>query len=203
MSIIVVRHGETDGNALGVVQLPTMPLNEQGLRQAQLVGRRLRSAGVTRILASDLARARMTARAVSDATGLSVQESSLLQERNFGDLRGTPYSELGRDIFEPDYEPPNGESWPVFDRRVAEAWALVTETRQGMEGNLLVVTHGLVLRSMAEHHLTMPSGVTAPSRWGNTSVTVVDPLPPHQVHTLDDTTHLEAGAADGGGVSGI
>ena len=48
----------------------------------------------------------------------------LLHERNFGDIRGTPYASLGFDMFAPDYAPPNGETWEVFHTRVDRAWAL-------------------------------------------------------------------------------
>ena len=39
MTILVVRHGETDGNAARILQRADVPLNERGMRQAeQLAG---------------------------------------------------------------------------------------------------------------------------------------------------------------------
>jgi broad specificity phosphatase PhoE len=35
MTILVVRHGETDGNAARILQRPDVPLNERGMRQAE------------------------------------------------------------------------------------------------------------------------------------------------------------------------
>src|SRR5262249_2289334 len=66
-----------------------------------------------------------TAEHLRRATGAPLSFEPLLQERNFGDLRGRTYSELGFDMFEPDYAPPNGETWPVFHERVDRAWARV------------------------------------------------------------------------------
>ena len=61
MSILLIRHGETAGNANRVVQVPETPLSERGLAQAALLGKRLANAGISQILASDYARAAMTA----------------------------------------------------------------------------------------------------------------------------------------------
>jgi probable phosphoglycerate mutase len=156
--IILVRHGETALNAAHVVQPEDTPLNAHGQRQAQLLAARLAELGVQHILCSDLPRARMTAEPIALSTAASVEHDALLQERNFGDIRGVPYAELGRDIFAPEYVPPNGESWPVFDARVARAFARIVERAESLSGNLAVVTHGLVVRSIAAQFLRFPVG---------------------------------------------
>jgi broad specificity phosphatase PhoE len=40
MTILLVRHGETAGNASRILQRPDVPLNERGLRQADLLAQR-------------------------------------------------------------------------------------------------------------------------------------------------------------------
>src|SRR3954447_18409021 len=92
MTIVLVRHGETDGNATRVLQLPDTPLNERGMRQAERLADRLQSLGITQIVCSDLLRARMTAAPIAARLGLHVEITPLLQERNFGDLRGKSYA---------------------------------------------------------------------------------------------------------------
>ena len=88
------------------------------------------------ILSSDYARAAATAEHLQPAHGRRPSATDpLLQERNFGDLRGTPYAELGFDMFAPDYAPPNGETWEVFHARVDHAWALVQETAAAAGGH--------------------------------------------------------------------
>src|SRR5207247_9399085 len=121
----------------------------RGVAKAERLARRLVENGITHIVASDLARAAMTAEHVQRATGVPLSWEPLLHERNFGDLRGTPYAELTSDPFAPGYSPPNGESWEVFHARVDQAWARVQKLSDATDGQLAVVTHGLVCQSSA------------------------------------------------------
>jgi broad specificity phosphatase PhoE len=204
VSLLLIRHGETVGNASRTVQLPDNPLSARGLAQAERLAQRLATAGITHIVSSDFARARGTAEALRRLTGAPLTFEPLLQERNFGDLRGTPYTELRLDMFAPDYAPPNGESWPVFHARVDRAWARVQALATTTEGGLAVVTHGLVCRSLAERHLLLPDGQMAPERWENTSLTIVDCPAPWRVRLLNCVAHLDdldaAPLADAGAV---
>lgn len=189
----MIRHGETEGNRLRVVQKPDVPLNSRGLEQAGRMAERLRRAGIQRILASDYARAAMTAGALSQTTGVEIEFEPLLRERNFGDLRGQAYSTFDFDPNGPDYRPPNGESWDVFHRRVAAAWKRVAAAAGETEGHLAVVTHGLVCHSVALHHLTLEPPLTLPERWGNTAVTELERSAPYRVTVLNSTSHLDGG----------
>lgn len=191
MSIVLVRHGETAGNASRVVQPADTPLNEIGSRQAEHVAARLHKMGVAHILSSDLPRARMTAEAVARHTGLPLELEPLLQERNFGDLRGTPYAQL-RDghPFGPDLVPPNGETWEVFHRRVAQAFARIVARRQNTQGNLVVITHGLVCSSIVELLVPCGAGLFPPAKFDNTSVTLLDDDPPYTARLVNDIAHL-------------
>jgi broad specificity phosphatase PhoE len=191
VSLFLIRHGETVGNASRTVQLPDSPLSARGLVQAERLAQRLAAAGIAHIVSSDFARTRSTAEALRRLTGAPLTFEPLLQERNFGDLRGTPYAELGLDMFAPDYAPPSGESWPVFHARVDRAWARVQVLAATTDGNLAVVTHGLVCRSLAERHLRLPAGLVAPERWENTSLTIVDCPAPWPVRLLNCVAHLE------------
>lgn len=197
MSIIVVRHGETALNAARVVQPADTPLNGRGVAQARLVARRLLGMGVDHILCSDLTRTRMTAKPLEALTGLSAELSPLLQERNFGAIRGRPYADVSPEIFADDYAPPGGETWEVFRARVARAFEAVVARRQTVAGNLVVITHGLVCKALSDRHIAHADGGGF-IRWGNTSVTVLDPSPPHTASVLNCTRHLDAAAADDG-----
>jgi probable phosphoglycerate mutase len=191
MSIFLIRHGETLGNASRTVQLPDNPLSSRGVAQAERLARRLAPEGITRIVSSDYARAAATAEHLRRATGAPVRHSPLLQERNFGDIRGTPYAELGFDMFEPAYAPPNGETWDVFHARVDRAWALVQAEAASAEGHIAVVTHGLVCRSLAARHLVLPEGEPAPLAWQNTALTIIEHPAPWRVRLLNNTAHLD------------
>ena len=189
--IFLIRHGETPGNARRIVQRPGIPLSRRGVAQAERLARRLGREGIARILSSDLARAAMTAEHLRQVTGAPVQFDPLLQERNFGDLRGTAYADLGFDMFAPGYAPPNGETWEVFHTRVDRAWALVQETAAATSGHLAVVTHGLVCRSLAARHLILPAGQDVPERWENSALTVIEGPAPWRVRLLNCIAHLD------------
>jgi probable phosphoglycerate mutase len=149
--------------------------------------------GVAHVLSSDLPRARMTAEAIVRATSVPLELSPLLQERNFGALRGRPYAELGVDPFAADFVPPEGESWPAFHARVAQAFAQLLERRRSLSGTLVVVSHGLVFRALAERHLSCV-GHAVPARFDNTSVSLFELEAPHRVHLLNCTAHLALAA---------
>jgi len=188
--IFLIRHGETAGNAARIVQRPDIPLSERGIAQAERLARRLADVGIAGILASDLRRAAMTAEHLSRATRLPIAFEPLLHERNFGDIRGTAYADLGLDPFDPGYAPPNGETWEVFHTRVDRAWDRMREVAAATDGHLAVVTHGLVCKSLAGRHLALPAGEGVPERWENTSVTIVDAAAPWRVNLLNCCAHL-------------
>lgn len=190
MTILLVRHGETEGNAARILQRADVPLNERGIRQAEQLAQRLSADPFVHILSSDLLRARMTAAPLAARSGIAVEESPLLQERDFGDLRGLPYAELTENPFAPDFAPPNGEDWSTFHARVAEAFAFIVRRRRSVSGTLVVVTHGLVCRALVERHARLPEGVICPDRFDNTSVTVLHEEAPHGVSLVNCTRHL-------------
>ncbi|MGR8920099.1 MAG: histidine phosphatase family protein [Gammaproteobacteria bacterium] len=198
MALLLIRHGETDLNATRVVQHPHTPLGANGLRQAEQLGHGLRDRNIRLVLTSDYARARTTAEHVARHLGVTPVESVRLRERNFGDLRGRAYDELGHvDLFGADYVPPNGESWPVFHRRVDEAWAEIVGHAGRISGDIAVVTHGLVLRSLFERVLDTADHVIEEDLVvANTSVTVVDHAPPWRVQELASVAHLDTGPGE-------
>lgn len=196
MRIFLIRHGETIWNAARIMQLPDTPLSERGLLQARAVAARLGTEPVAGVLSSDYQRARQTAEAVAEATGAPLAFSPLLRERNFGVHRGTPLDQMQVDVFAPDYEPPEGESLAVFRQRVAGAFAAMLEHAAPLAGDLVVVSHALVVRAVIERHLGLderPVG-DGPLRLPNTAVTVFDRAPPHGVQVLACGAHLQGDA---------
>ena len=190
MAILLVRHGETSANASRVVQLPDAPLSERGLAQAERLAARLAQLGVAAIVSSDHARARVTAERVRAATHAPLEIWPELCERNFGELRGRSYAEIGVDIFAPDFAPPGGETWPEFHQRVERAWRSVTARAAALDGNLAVISHGLVCRSVVERLTRREEGRVLPEAWANTSLTVLTLERPHEIELLNCSAHL-------------
>lgn len=194
--IVLVRHGETAGNAGRVVQTDDTPLNERGMQQARHLARRLSEHDIGFVLCSDLTRAQMTAAPILEQCGAPSEYTPLLRERSFGELRGTPYSQLTHDIFAPGYVPPGGESEAAFHERADRAWLRVAELSASVRGDLLVVTHGLMCGALARRCLQFESNQVIPMRWGNTSVTLCDARAPHRVSLLNCIAHLPDASAD-------
>lgn len=203
MKLLLIRHGETPLNLKRVLQPLDTPLSDIGHAQAVALARRLSRAGLAGIVSSDLPRARQTAEHLAQATGLPVVTTALLQERNFGDLRGLPYDTLEIDPIAMDEAPLNGESTARFEGRVADAFAHVLRLQAALGGPLAVVTHGLVIKAMLKIHCAMGPDVLLPSSLLNTSLSIVSASPPHAVERANCTIHLDAGlAAAHGSLSG-
>jgi len=129
----------------------------------------------------------MTAAAIESVTGLTAREDVDLEERSFGAIRGTPYSELGFDLMAQDYDPPEGESWSVFHDRVDRVWARVEAHWLEQYANakdpshLVVVSHGLFCRSLIERRLLPGEALDAHRddegrlHLRNTALTIIDP----------------------------
>jgi len=199
MALLLIRHGETAFNAGRVVQFPDTPLGEHGIEQAERLGYSLARRPLALILTSDYTRARMTADRIHRHTLAPLIETNALRERNFGDIRGRAYAEFGTlDILADDYEPPGGESWPAFHARVDHAWTEISAHARGLDGDLAVVTHGLVLRSLLQRVLDTDGHVVAPDiTVANTSITEVEAAPPWRVIDLANTAHLDGDARTG------
>ena len=197
MSLLIIRHGETAFNRDRVMQPAATPLSDQGKKQAILLAQRLSTEGITRILASNLPRAAMTAQALSGRIDVEIEFESLLQERNFGHLRGQTFVALeaqGINPFAERYEPEGGETWQEFDQRVSHAWSRI-QSALPASGTLAVVTHGLVCSALLHNHLESGPHASDTGRlypFRNASFTLVEPSPPWQVKLLNCAGHLEA-----------
>lgn len=197
MAVILVRHGETALNAARIMQPAATPLSERGHAQARALAHRLaRRGGIGAILSSDLPRARLTAEAIGAALVLPVKASARLQERNFGDLRGRPYDTLGFDPLLMREAPPGGESAAAFAERVQLAFDEMLHRHAQLQADLVVVTHGLLIRTLLAGPLRLGAAALGDLHLGNTALSVFDAAPPHTLQLLNCTRHLEAAERD-------
>src|ERR1700704_5690388 len=136
--LLLVRHGETDGNAEGKLQGHTdRPLNDYGRRQAQALADRLAGEDIDAVYASDLSRARETAEILAAKHGLTVVVDPDLREKNWGNWEGLTSDERLHVEFE-------GETSEAHRDRMLIAVERIVERHP--EGRILVVTHGGSLR---------------------------------------------------------
>ncbi|MEP4890441.1 MAG: histidine phosphatase family protein [Aliiglaciecola sp.] len=190
MSIYLVRHGETDGNRNRIVQTPETPLSAHGHLQAQELADAYQNHQISRILCSDHTRTQQTAKPVQQLLGCELVLTELLQERNLGALRGTPWKQIDFDFLAADYHPENGESQPQFGQRVELAWQQIIQQANEIEQSLMVITHGLVLRYILQHILQIDEASLERSGIENTCVTQIDKQDFSNIKLLCDIAHL-------------
>jgi valyl-tRNA synthetase len=135
---IFMRHGETEHNLEDIFQGQTdSPLTEKGLAQAYETAQKLKDAGITKIISSDLGRAQKTAEIVAAELGLEIEYWSELREIDTGELTGIKGD--GRSLLEQILEHKTGETLEQLEDRARQAIdklkALTTDK------NILVVGH--------------------------------------------------------------
>lgn len=190
MWIYLIRHGETLGNRQRIVQIPETPLSPLGEEQALQLASRYASESISTILCSDYQRTQHTAQPLYEKTSCKLVLTELLRERNFGDLRGKSYDDIDVDFFAEDYLPPNGESQQQFSERINKAWKLVLDMANQQGGNLVVMTHGLVVRCILTDILRVSEDVLASIDVTNTCVTKINILDNSNVPLVCDAGHL-------------
>ena len=84
IKLYLIRHGRQNSSLCNV----DVPLDEAGIRQAELVGHRLKKYDIEALYSSNLIRARQTAEIIGKELNLvnSIEEN--LKEISFGDLEG-------------------------------------------------------------------------------------------------------------------
>jgi alpha-ribazole phosphatase len=142
--LIVVRHGQTDANASGLLLgRADPPLDATGRAQASAVAAALAPlARGTRVISSPLRRARETASLVAREGPVEIDERWI--ELDYGVLESTPISEVPAAMWarwrsDLAFAPDGGESIQSLGARVAAACTdLLSEME---ERDVIVVTH--------------------------------------------------------------
>jgi len=95
VEIILVRHGETEWNASQVFRgRADVPLNTNGLRQAERLGEYLGSTKLDIVYSSPLRRAVATAQAIAGPQGLEVNVVDNLTDFDYGEWQGLSLGEV-------------------------------------------------------------------------------------------------------------
>ena len=137
--LIVVRHGQTESNAAGLIcGRADPPLTELGRRQADALAAALPTPD--RVVASPLGRAQETAAAF----GAPVETDERWIELDYGRLDGTPVTTVAQDVWDRwradvGFVPAGGESLAALGTRVRAGCEDLAA--DAAEGNVVVVTH--------------------------------------------------------------
>jgi len=149
MTLLLVRHGQSQWNADGLLQgqTPHVPLTELGHRQARTAAAELAGLRPGALLSSDLLRAVQTAEHCSRATGLPVTTAPALREQGYGVLEGRLSRELWDvvDWTDASWAAEGGESLAELHARVR---AFLMDLRAEPPADVVaLVTHGDTIRA--------------------------------------------------------
>jgi len=155
--LILVRHGESEGNVTRIftTRPMTLALTGRGREQARAAAHTIRRVAEPRyVFASVYARARDTGMIIAAELGLPFETRENLHERETGEYAGKPYES----IFEADgydharpwiWTPPGGESYVHVRNRVAPV--LDDLMARFPSEDVVVVSHGGVMFAMWAH----------------------------------------------------
>ncbi|MSQ36517.1 MAG: histidine phosphatase family protein [Dehalococcoidia bacterium] len=201
MTLLLVRHGESTGNAERLIQgWLDVPLTPLGRRQAAAVAARLASAGASALYSSPLRRARETADAVAAATRLAVVEVDALREYHFGEAQGLRYEDAAARWGRAERgwgvgQVPGEEGLPAFRARVGAGIAELAARHT--TDIAIAVLHGGVLGAIVAELCALPPDVYAQVYTANCGLTtLVREQGRDVIATYNDHCHLEGINAD-------
>ena len=202
--VYFVRHGQTAANATSVIQGHTdVPLDETGLKQADIVAKRLCNTHFDVIYSSDLSRALVTAKKISGDR--EVITTPQLREWHLGHWQGCSLNEI-KTVFQhehqlyladdPEFTVAGGESSREFKERVISFMQEIAAKYPGK--TVLCVSHGGFLTKVFKYALQVDTLPRRP-RIFNTALccfSTIDCGKTWQLVTWNDASHLQNGALD-------
>jgi broad specificity phosphatase PhoE len=163
-TLILVRHGETEGNVQRVWHgSMDAPLTVRGRLQVEATARYIadlhEELSIRFFYVSPLQRTQSTGAAIADAIGLQPSIEPGLREFHLGDWEGRTVKELGeierlweRWAADPTFAPPNGESPALFNERAIQIAHQLVDRHPG--GTILAVTHGGIIANVLNRWLS-------------------------------------------------
>lgn len=198
--IIFIRHAQSIWNAIGRWQgHANPPLSEEGIAQANLLARRLKSWQIDRLYASDLDRAATTAAIIGEAIGKPPTLDPVWRERGIGALQGLTTEEIVRRYPQawssrntgPMMSVEGGEEPEIVLSRAAQGCAALLERHP--DESVAVVSHGGMILATLVHLLRLPPiGFALLVGGSHTAISQVVTENGHsRLIGLNDAAHLE------------
>jgi broad specificity phosphatase PhoE len=216
-NVLLVRHGESEGNARGVMQgRREYPLSEHGRQQVRCLARWMREQRVGWDVAycSPLSRTLETAALLASELNLAaaIVEPALI-ELDAGELEGLDLAGMrarfpGFDqrpvTTRGDFADYGGEAYEQLNARIAGFRCRLEEYHRDSGETVLVVGHGGALYQLLKQLVCIPVPRIANLRFGNCSITRVRLREQRGTYLGDVIWHVPvelmgAGAADGPG----
>jgi len=152
--IYIIRHGQTDWNIEHRTQGQTdIALNTNGIKQAELITRKIVNLKIDNIISSDLKRAYMTAQIINKNFNKNIKTDKRLREFCFGTLEGITRDKITQEIWDDFNKNPkqfNAETKKEIFNRIK---SFIDDIKSNnINKNTLVVTHGGPIR-MIKYYL--------------------------------------------------
>ena len=169
MSLWLVRHGETEWSRDGRHTSTTdLPLTAKGRKQALAVARLLIGHEFAAVWTSPLARARVTA----ELAGVRFATREDLRELDYGEYEGLTTPQIresvpGWTVF--THPCPGGET---LDQAATRADHVIADA-EALDGDVLLVAHGHILRILAARWLEQPPQFGARLRLETATVSIL------------------------------
>jgi len=159
--LVLVRHGQSEWNALGLwTGTEDVALTEQGRKEAQAAAEHLRDISLHKAYVSNLSRAQQTLGEIKEAlkhTELETETDAALNERHYGDYQAKNKWDIKEAIGEEeftklrrswDHPVPNGETLKDVHSRVLPYYKerILADLKAGK--NVIVSAHGNSLRAL-------------------------------------------------------
>ena len=198
MTLYLIRHGESEGNASGVIQgRLDFGLTGLGRDQAQATADRLAGMGVHHIVTSPLRRAFETASIIAGGVGRPVAADPDLQEYDIGAASGLTGPQLRERFPEivAEYQKgllpvfPGEEGREPFTNRVVAA----LDRLLSLDGTVVAVAHGGVVAAICMHVVGLPKERRGSFEAANCAITEVtrDRAGRMVLVRHNDTCHLD------------
>ncbi|MCP3901265.1 MAG: histidine phosphatase family protein [Desulfobacteraceae bacterium] len=150
ISLIVVRHGESDANKYGIISDREVDheLTATGIQQARETGELLNNEPLNLIVSSTRQRAKLTATIINEYHGVDIIEREELIERNFGVFCGIHQKEAKEKMLKEGFtwiDIPESEKAEEIDSRVEIFLNYIKEYHTN--SLILVSTHSDIVKS--------------------------------------------------------
>jgi probable phosphoglycerate mutase len=201
LDIYLVRHGATLWNKMGIWQgQRDVELDEEGISQAKATAERFKNMEIDGMYTSVLQRAIKTAEIINQYHNLQIKKDPDLSECDIGNWDGKKLEEILLNYKE-QLEYWHKDIWAVVDgvealgdvqRRAVRAIKRIVK-EHNLEDKIVVVAHGLAIRTIISWILNIPLNQHTSFRVDNTSVSHVIYEGDYRyiLASLNETWHLE------------
>lgn len=197
MLLYIVRHGETEQNAEGLLQGKSGGnLNKKGIEQARLTALALRNKDITAIHSSNLDRALDTALIISDLIGAVLIPENQLRERNLGNLELKSWDDYlqaqqASGQSHEEFKPEGGESLLEMQIRLKPFLEEISGPYQ--RTNLLIVGHNALNSVILDMLTDLTLAEIFEKGQDNCCINILDITAPMKADAvqINDVSHLQ------------